>query len=56
MNIPADVQAELLAALGEKNIHGARAICERNRVDGTACERILQLIRTYGSVEETLSS
>lgn len=54
MNIPADVQAELLAALGEKNIHGARAICERNRVDSTACERILQLIRTYGPVEETL--
>ena len=54
MELSADVQAELLSALGEKNIHRARAICERNGVGSVACERMLQLIRTYGPLYEIL--
>ncbi|MBQ7320710.1 MAG: ATP phosphoribosyltransferase regulatory subunit [Clostridia bacterium] len=54
MHLPADAQNDLLAALGEKNTHGARAICLSNGVDDVACDRLLQLIRTYGPIGEIL--
>ena len=54
MALSADVQTELLAALSEKNMHGARAVCRENEVDEDSCERLLQLIKTYGPIEETL--
>ena len=43
MALSADAQTELLAALSEKNMHGARAVCRENEVDEDSCERLLQL-------------
>ena len=54
MKLTADAQDELLAALSEKNMHGARAICLENGVEEKACERLLTLIKTYGPIFETL--
>ena len=54
MNLSADAQADLLAALSEKNTHSAYAICRGNGVDEAACERLLKLIKTYGPIRETL--
>ena len=54
MNLTTDSQTDLLAALSEKNMHGARAICLENRVDEETCERLLKLIKTYGPISEVL--
>ena len=52
--LPSDAQKELLAALSEKNIHGARALCAANHVSEDACDRVLALMKLYGPISQAL--
>lgn len=54
--LPEEARAMLLVCLEEKNAHGARALCEQHHADADATARLLRLIRTYGTVRETLPS
>lgn len=56
LHLPENVRAALLTCLAEKNAHGAKALCDQNGVDPTAADRLLRLIRTYGSIGETLQT
>lgn len=54
MALSADAQAQLLSSLSEKNAHSARAVCRENGVKEEDCERLLELMKTYGPINETL--
>ncbi len=50
------VRARLLAAIGEKNIHGLRAICAEAGVDAGAAEQLGKLVSCYGKPSEVLKT
>ncbi len=54
LHLPADAEKALLTALGEKNTHGAMAICQAHGVASGACDRLLRLAKLYGPLVQTL--
>jgi len=47
-------QAQLLALISDKNLHGLRALCEEMQVDEKTASLLFSLISTYGPLETTL--
>lgn len=54
MGLSADARDSVLQALSEKNTHGVRAVCLDHAVDEALCEKLLQLMKLYGPIRETL--
>jgi len=47
-------QAQLLALISDKNLHGLRALCEKMEIDEKTASLLGSLITTYGPLETTL--
>ncbi len=54
MEISETVRRQMLACIGEKNLHGISALCAQAGVTEEACERLKRLISAYGSAEQVL--
>lgn len=52
--LPAEVNAQLLKCLGEKNPHELRRICEENEVAPVKAARLAALAETYGAPAKVL--
>ena len=52
--IAEEVTEDIIACLGEKNVHTLRRICEENDVDDTRTDLLIQLSKTYGRPENVL--
>ena len=52
--VPEDVQEDILACLGEKNVHTLRRICSDNGVDPACSATLARLSETYGRPEKVL--
>ena len=46
---------EAMRLLAEKNVHETKALCERAGLDEKSQEKLLTIVRSYGSVEKVLS-
>ena len=53
--VPADVQEELIACLGEKNIHTLRRICRESEIDEICADLLARMARIYGRPEKVLA-
>ena len=49
------VSEDLIACLGEKNVHTLKRICENNDVDEGCCELLIRLSSTYGRPEKVFA-
>lgn len=54
MNAPADLRTALSTCVGEKNLHGARALCRTAGIADEMTEALATLISAYGAPEEVL--
>jgi len=54
LNLPAEAEDGVLRCIGDKNFHGAAAICRENGVSEDMVERLGELISSYGSISEVL--
>lgn len=54
MGVNEDVRRELIAAVGEKNLHGVEAICEGAGVTPAAADALKALVSRYGEADEVL--
>ena len=48
-------KAQLLALIGEKNLHGLKAQCEAMGVSAAAAEQLAKLVTVFGPLEKTLA-
>lgn len=55
LGLPQGDVKRILHCLGQKNAHGALAICEAAGVPEEASARLVQLIKTYGPMDKVLS-
>ena len=53
-DIAEEVTEDIIACLGEKNVHTLRRICEENGVDETRTELLTRLSKTYGRPRNVL--
>ncbi len=53
-HVPEDVQEDILACLGEKNVHTLRRICSESEVDPACSAMLARLSETYGRPEKVL--
>ena len=54
MALSSDARDAVLRAISEKNTHGVRAACTESGVNETLCEKLLQLMKLYGPICDTL--
>ncbi len=52
MGAPDELRAPLLHAVGEKNLHGARALCRAAGIPDERCTALLTLVSAYGAPGE----
>ena len=56
MNASGALRKEILSCVGEKNLHGIDALCEKEGIAPARAETLKSLVSTYGPAEETISS
>lgn len=56
LSLSEDDEERVLSLIGDKNFADVRKICELNAVDKDRIEKVIELIGTYGPIDDVLSS